>query len=250
MIESLQDLPESVQTALDSFVTDAQSALGENLRSVILYGSAAEGRLRASSDVNLILVLTNFDISKIDALRESLCVAYAAIRLNVMFLLEAEIAGASEAFAVKFNDVLSRRRVLFGTDAFSGLVISRAATLGRLEQVLTNLILRMRERYALVSLREEQLTTVIADLTGPIRAAAANLLNLQGESAASPKEALQRLAAKYPGRDWAPALASMSAAREGRFLKAGEAPRTLIELLELVALFQSTVRAMRSSNAS
>jgi len=37
------------------------AAFGDSLRSVILYGSGAEGRFRPTSDVNLLIVLSRFD---------------------------------------------------------------------------------------------------------------------------------------------------------------------------------------------
>ena len=75
------DLPPQVTRVLHSVVEAARSAFGTALRSVILYGSGAEGRLRATSDVNLILVLSAFERSQADQIREPLRVAEAAIRL-------------------------------------------------------------------------------------------------------------------------------------------------------------------------
>jgi hypothetical protein len=106
-----------------------------------------------------------------------------------MFLLEDEVGSAMDAFAVKFSDILTRRRLLFGVDPFDHLTMSPAAIRRRTLQMLLNLMLRMRERYALVSLREEQLALVGADLTGPLRACAAALLALEGRPAASPRDA-------------------------------------------------------------
>jgi len=121
--------------------------------------------------VNLILVLRRFDHARADALREPLRTARAAFGATVMFLLAEEIGDAAEAFAVKFADVLRRRRVLHGTDPFAALSVSREAQLRRLRQVLLNQALRMRERYATVSLREEQLARALVDAAGPLRSA-------------------------------------------------------------------------------
>jgi len=57
MIDRLEDLPENVKTILLDFVESAKVALGPTLVSIVLYGSAAEGHLRPTSDVNIILVL-------------------------------------------------------------------------------------------------------------------------------------------------------------------------------------------------
>lgn len=228
-------LPASVTSTLDSFVAAAREAFESDLRAVILYGSAAEGRLRASSDVNTLLVLKRFDRERVDKIRAGFRSAHAAIRLEVMFLLEAEIAQASEAFADKFTDILSRHCVLWGDDPLTGAVIPREATVRRLRQVLLNLRMRLRERYALVSLREEQLAAIIADNAGPLRASAATLLKLEGKAAASPKEALSRVAAELPGGPWQPVLDRISEARENLSVAPGEGGDLMFSVMELAA---------------
>jgi hypothetical protein len=50
----------------------ARAAFGDDLVSVLLYGSAAEGALRATSDVNVILVLSSFVPAKADRLAAQL----------------------------------------------------------------------------------------------------------------------------------------------------------------------------------
>ncbi|MBA4371588.1 MAG: hypothetical protein C0402_01860 [Thermodesulfovibrio sp.] len=209
-------LPEGIRQGLDQFLQDARLAFGEALVTAVLFGSAAEGRLRPTSDVNLLLVLRHFDRKEADLLRDPFRAAHASMRLDVMFLLESEITQAMDAFAVKFSDILSRRYILFGPDPFSGLSVPRAAVLRRTRQVLMNLILRMRERYTLVSLREEQLTGVIADMTGPLRASAASLLRLEGRPAASPREALAAILSES-GNPEAPKILDLidTARREG-----------------------------------
>jgi hypothetical protein len=87
-------------------------------------------------------VLTVFDRSQVEGLSETLAAANAAIRLNVMWLLESEIGAAVEAFSVKFADILRRRRVLRGSDPLQALAIPRHAAIARLRQVLLNLVLR------------------------------------------------------------------------------------------------------------
>ncbi len=245
MESKLNDLPENVRRSLTDFVNSANEVCTMNLVSIVLFGSAAEGKLRASSDVNLMLVLKDFDVAQVDKLRDTLRVSYAAIHLSVMFILESEIAIASEAFAVKFTDILSRHRILVGSDPFQKLEVSRAATLQRLKQVLVNLTLRLRERYALVSLREEQLVPIIADATGPIRACAATILGLEGKKPSSPKEALQLLSGQFSSRNWSEILTNMSTAREEQQLNSGEATKTLLGLLDLLKAMHGHIQGLK-----
>lgn len=231
--EAAASSPDVATRVLDDFLAAAREAFGADLRAAVLYGSAAEGRLRATSDVNLLLVLSAFDRERADRLREPLRVAQAAIRLTTMFLLEAELAPAVEAFAVKFADILHRRRVVFGADPLAGISIPRAASVARLRQVLLNLEIRMREVYVLRSLREEQLALAIADAAGPLRASAATLLELEEHPAGSPKEALERAVGSLPGTDWSAVLADVSRARESRRLPPGVAAETAFRLMDL-----------------
>jgi predicted nucleotidyltransferase len=225
-------LPELVENQLGEFVAAAQSALGADLRSIVLFGSAAEGRMRATSDVNVVLVLRQFDGAKVDAIREALRIAHASIQLNPMFLLESEIADAVEAFSVKFADILNRHVTLAGSDPFAGIVVSRDAALRRVRQVSLNLTLRLRQTYALRSLREEQIALAIADAAGPLRATAMTLLDLDGQHASSPKEALRTMASRLPG-EWSDVLDSISEAREERALPPGRSQVVLLRLIDL-----------------
>jgi predicted nucleotidyltransferase len=237
-------LPEAVDRILAELVEAARSFLGSDLRSIVLYGSAAEGRLRPTSDVNAILVLAAFDPAKVDLLREPLRTAYAAVKLTTMFLLESEIAAAVDAFAVKFADVLHRRQVLFGTDPFEGVTPSRSAEIARLKQVLLNLTLRLRQKYLMRSLRDEQAALVVADAAGPLRAFASALLELQGTPAASPKEALEHVVKGLHLSGWDDLLEHLSQARETRTLPPNTAGPTLLKLIDLTREMRLQVEAL------
>lgn len=237
-------LPKDVELGLREFIEATKSALAPDLVSIVLFGSAAEGRLRATSDVNLVIVLARFERERIDALREPLRLAHAALNLDVMLILSSEIADAAEGFAVKFGDIHDRHRVLYGPDPFASLEPTRAAKLTRLKQILLNFILRMRERYALVSLRDEQLAALVADAAGPLRAAAAQILALEGRAADSPKAALETLAADAGHGRWSETLAQLSQAREQGALPAGAGGPVLLALIALAQAMRERVKTL------
>jgi len=229
----MDGLPEDVALGLNTFVASAKQALGPDLVSLVLFGSAAEGRMRATSDVNLLVVLAAFDAARIDALREPLRLAHATIRLEAMFVTEAELSEAAEAFAVKFADIRARHKVIAGKDVAASIAPSRAAMVTRLRQILLNYILRTRERYVLTSLREEQLAAVVADSAGPLRAAAEIMLQLEGRPAPSPKEALETCARELDATRWQQPLAMLSDAREDGALPPGAGAKVVLELVAL-----------------
>jgi predicted nucleotidyltransferase len=224
------ELPEAVRTALSEFTAAAQQAFADDLLSVVLFGSAAEGRLRATSDVNIVVVLRRVDPKKLEAIGEAYRFAHAAIRLSAMFILENEIGIAKDAFAVKFADIIARHEVLFGPDPFTGLTVSREAALHRLLQVLVNLQLRLREHYALSSPYGEQLARAAADAVGPLRASAAVLLWLESGTTVAPRDALLRIANETGSTA---ALAAVTEARETGGVPAVGAIATLVGAIDL-----------------
>jgi predicted nucleotidyltransferase len=189
-----ENLPETVRTGLATFLETARQAFGDDLAAVVLFGSAADGRLRPTSDVNVVVVLAGYDPARAAAIGDAYRLAQAAIRLSAMFIVESEIPAASEAFAVKFADIAARHVVLYGRDVFAGLTTSRAATLNRLRQVTLNLLLRLRETYVAGTPFPERLAYAAAEAVAPLRAAAATLLSLRDGETLPPRDALRRLA--------------------------------------------------------
>jgi predicted nucleotidyltransferase len=233
MIADLQ-LDKNISTHIENFVGEARKYLSSDLDSVILFGSAAEGRLRRHSDVNLIIVLNDFEVQKINQFREPYRIAHAAIKLNVMLLLKSEISLAADAFALKFADILGRHKVLFGEDPFKILRISRESQIARLKQTLLNLTLRIRERYVLISLREEQLIHVNNELSGPLRTIAATYLSLTGQPENSPKAALAKLIQDLNDAKYNKIPEIISRSREKDFLEPHEGSENLIANLDLL----------------
>lgn len=216
MADAISSLPSHVNLALRQFIDSAQESFGDQLVSAVLFGSAAEGRLRPTSDVNLIVVLREFVPAQFEALGPALQLGRAAIRLEVMFLLTREIAAAMECFAEKFSDVLRRHEVLYGPDPFLGLCVPRNAEIVRLRQALLNLTLRLRAIYAETTGRPEQVARAVADAAGPLRASAASLLEIRTGSAVPPREALEQIVEQAQQSKWTRALGEIPLIRQER----------------------------------
>jgi hypothetical protein len=239
-------LTETIAGELASFIDAVVAVFGVDLKSIVLYGSGAEGRLRPASDVNLILVLVSFDPTKAASIRDSFAVAHASIQLSAMFLLESEVGPAMECFGQKFSDILRRHRVLYGPDPFAGMHVPRAAMIMRLRQVLLNLSLRLREAYVERGPTPERISELIAETSGPLRSCAATLLEVEGKPTTHPKEALASFVAGLGEPGWSEVLDNISITRERRSLSASAADATLIQIIRLVAELQSRVQSVNS----
>ncbi|MBL8176972.1 MAG: nucleotidyltransferase domain-containing protein [Bryobacterales bacterium] len=195
-------LPAQTENILRDFVASARHALGDNLRSAVLFGSAAEGRLRRDSDINLILVLRDFSPSQAAQLNPALSLARAAAALQTMFLVEAEIPAAFQCFAQKFADIQRRHFTLCGPDPFAECRVRREDEILRTRQVLLNLAMRLRERYTLLASHPDQLASAIADTVGPLRTCAAAISEIENTPAASPKHAFAAIVAALGVPEW------------------------------------------------
>jgi hypothetical protein len=243
--KEFEGLPDNVVRGLTDFIGSAVAAFGTDLKSVVLYGSGAEGRLRAASDVNLLLVLSSFDAAKADAIRQPFAAAHAAIQLTAMFLLESEVEPAMTAFGQKFSDMARRHRLLYGRNPFEGANIPRTAVILRLKQVLLNLTLRLREAYVERGFTPERVSGLIADSAGPLRSCAATLLELESKPTLAPKEALVQLVLGFGEPGWEEILAHISEARDRRPLSAETADATLFRMIELANRLRARADALQ-----
>jgi hypothetical protein len=237
------NLPAGVRTWLSEVADALVGAYVDDLEALILFGSAAEGRMRASSDVNLLIVLKRFDAHHSDTVSEVMRSAAAAVQLHPMFVLTAELQLAAECFAVKFDDIAHRRVLLYGKDPFGTILIPRALLVQRVRQVLLNLTLRLRAIYVVNRTREEALTVAIADSAAPLRRSAHAILELRGAPQESPKAALEILAAEL-GSDYSEDLQNLSRAREELRLGAGTAAPLVLRLAGLAESLQRLAGAL------
>jgi predicted nucleotidyltransferase len=238
---SLNDLPAPIPVVVTSFIAVLTETFEEDLRSVILFGSAAEARLRKSSDVNLLVVTSQFISGPNPRLADELALASASIDLNVMFLLEKELAAANELFAVKFFDISQRHRVLFGTNPLANLCVSKNDLIRRLRQVLLNQIIRTRNGILVNFESRAELVQLIAEMAGPLRAAAFGLTHARGQDRSCPKAALGALAAELAGDRYDAALEVMSRCREGSFVETSLLRSTAERLVELATVLLDSV---------
>ena len=199
---------------------EARSASLNDLRAIVLYRQRGQrGKLRATSEsTSCWCCLRLIKEKRINFGSRS--VGPGAIKLRTMFLLSGDSLGV-EAFAVKFADILREGACSTATTRCR-ISISRSDTIIRLKQTLLNLTLRLREGYVSRGLRDEQLMAMIADTAGPLRSCAASLLELEGRPAASPKEALQQVAASLPeASKREEEISQISEARDKRALAPG-----------------------------
>jgi predicted nucleotidyltransferase len=242
-MDIFKQLDPHIQEGLEAFKADLVKVFGDDLCAVYIIGSGAEARVRPLSDINLIVVLSQFPREKAQTARESYRMAKATVNLAAMFVLRDELQATVEAFPVKFVDAKMRHVLLCGEDLLKDIAVPRDRLLHATKQSILNTRIRLRERYLLVSLRKEQLVRVIADSASSLRAAAASLLYLEGRQASSPREALKQICAEAPDGKWTQLIEQISGIREQAQLGDADAEAIIFELLALTDLLGDRLSA-------
>jgi len=135
---------------IDEFVGRMRQAAGENLQSVILYGSAASGEFHAEfSNVNLLCVLREASYATLNALAPAVDWWTRQKRHVPLVLTGEELQRSADVFSIELLDMKQRHRVLFGTDVLATLTIPMHFHRAQLEYELREKTILLRERGSL-----------------------------------------------------------------------------------------------------
>lgn len=152
------------QDAFNHLIGDLRSTHGDNLASVMLYGSAAAGdHIELRSDYNLLIALNRIT-------PEDLRMAQAPMRewrrlghpLPVYFTF-AELRDAADVFPIEFHQMERARVVLYGRDPFESLRISDENLRHQTEYELRSKLIQLRRLYISASVSVTKLQDLMRD---------------------------------------------------------------------------------------
>ncbi|MFZ0229959.1 MAG: nucleotidyltransferase domain-containing protein, partial [Mycobacterium sp.] len=109
---------------ISEFIGRLREAAGTNLKSVILYGSAAAGNyVPEHSDVNLMCVLGDTSFAAIATLTPAVIWWGKQKHHAPLLMTMEEIRRGADVFSIEYLDMKQHYRVLWGDDALKGLEI-------------------------------------------------------------------------------------------------------------------------------
>jgi predicted nucleotidyltransferase len=190
------------QEAFKHLVGDLRATHGENLASVVLYGSAAAGDfVRAQSDYNVLIALHRIT-------PEDLRLAQAPVRewqrlghpLPVYFTFP-ELRDAADVFPIEFHEMERARVVLYGRDPFETLSISDVNLRHQAEYELRSKLIQLRRLYIPASASAGRLQELMSDSLKSFAAIFAAVLLLHGEPLPAAKRERVRATVRLLGLD-------------------------------------------------
>ena len=133
---------------LGQLVDKLRKAHGQDLVSVILYGSAVETAQHDAeySDINILCVLREVTAKQLARSQPVFAWWGTYEKPAPLLLSEHEVASSTDCFAIEFRDMQQRRRVLSGPDVIKGLVVENTFYRAQVEYELRSKLLRLRQK--------------------------------------------------------------------------------------------------------
>ncbi len=149
---------------LKELVLRLQKACGDNLLSVVVYGSAAREDFHETfSDVNLLVVMRQLPQESFPSLAQ--VVGWWSrdekLRPPLIMTIE-ELRESADVFAIELLDIKRSHRTLFGEDVIAGVDVPMNLHRVEVEHELRTTLLRLRHHFLLASDNNDELRAVLA----------------------------------------------------------------------------------------
>jgi hypothetical protein len=181
---------------LDEFVQKLKAASAENLKAVILYGSAATEEFHAKhSDLNILCLVGQADSVHIEALHEPVdWWTRLGQRPPLVFTLE-ELWRSADIFTIELLDMKSRHRILYGENFLADFSVPLQYHSIQVERELRTNWLRLRQSIlAAPKKQKEYLALMIASFSTFAALFRHALMALGEKPAETKREAIDRIA--------------------------------------------------------
>lgn len=180
----------------DELVRRLTTAAGNNVQSIILYGSALSGEFRTgTSDINLLCILQDGSFGALCLLMPAMKWWTARRQRLPLFMTREELEHSADVFAIEFIDMKQHYELLFGEDVLKNLQIPMSLHRMQVEYELREKLLLLRQRALLTGGRERRLKSLLFESLPSFVTLFRHALIALGEPPSVPKrEAVEILA--------------------------------------------------------
>lgn len=164
---------------LEMFLEKIKEVFGNNLYSVILYGSRANGSgASEKADHNLLIIVNDLDFKNIKALNMSIPKWVRAGNNPPVIFAKNRFLKSADVFPVDFFEMKDRHEILFGADPFENLEIGWANLRHQVEFELRAKILKLTDGYMRYYSHPSKLKGLLRDSFSPLIVILRNVIRL------------------------------------------------------------------------
>ena len=188
---------------LTEIVRRLQEASGDNLQSIVLYGSTARGDFHASkSDLNLLCVLKSAraaELARIASVVRWWCGPMREPAPRIF--TQEELVRSADVFSIELLDIGAAHRVLFGEDLVAEIEVPMNLHRVQVEHELRIALQKLRDHFLRASDNEQQLREVYAKSISSISVLLRHFLMAIGENAPAHKSEVYKRVTELTGAD-------------------------------------------------
>jgi len=168
--------------SLKKFADEIKIIYGNNLRSFVLYGSAASGEFNKKySDFNTLIVLENLNLNELKKISAPVNKWIKKNNPPPLIFTKDRIQNSSDVFPIEFLDMRDNHNILYGEDPFAGLDIKTENLRLELEHELKGKLIKLRESYILTEGKPKKVQELLVKSSSTFLALFRNVLRLLGE---------------------------------------------------------------------
>ncbi|HNT66861.1 MAG TPA: nucleotidyltransferase domain-containing protein [bacterium] len=157
-------IPRSPKEIFSQFTDDLKECFGDQLESIILYGSGARNEyVRRRSDINFLVILSEQGISQLAKIFP-LLKKWGKRKVSVpLFLTREYIDSSLDSFPLEFISLQRSHELVYGTDVLQELVIEKDDLRLQCEEQIKSKLLHLRECFLQTLGRKKHLQRFLAE---------------------------------------------------------------------------------------
>jgi hypothetical protein len=215
---------------LDELVAQLRAAFGPELRSVVLYGSAASGEhIPKQSDYNVLVLVDALDVGRLDAVAAVVRAWSAAGNPPPFTLTNEEWRRSADIFPMEYSDIQERHRVLHGASPFDGVRVAPADLRRQLESEAMGKLLHLRQGVLAAGGDGRRQIELLEGTKSTVMVLFRATMRLHGETPPADTEELCRQVGRLAGIDADPFIRVVRHVRGAEKVRAAEAGRLLTD---------------------
>jgi predicted nucleotidyltransferase len=175
-------LDHRTEALIEKFAGELQTALGQRLKSVVLYGSAVRGDfIPGRSDLNFMVVVDNLDFEVLAGLTGRVRHFWRKRVSTPLVVDEHYIRRSLDVFPLEFSEMKTAYKVVSGKDPIADLVVAPADLRLQCEAELKRKLLLLREAYLEAQNKRGRIEFLLQRSLKSFLVVLRNLLPLLGE---------------------------------------------------------------------